>query len=131
MGQTKKERLKCLEKRIDEYFCLCDDLNSADPKRIVKPYTLSGLMSYTGLSRGELQALSKSRKYSGVIADALSKIESFIEEKSLTGVLSCNASMNSLKYNFGWGEKEIDEDEGMRVRSINITLSGEAGTLSE
>ncbi len=129
MRQTRKEILSRLEERIDEYFCMCDSVNN-EKKKTVKPYTLSGLMSYTGLSRGELQGLLKSKKFGRVIADAYSKIECFIEEKSLTGELSCNASMNSLKYNFGWGEKAANEDRDDNVKSINITLSGAAEEFS-
>ncbi len=129
MRQTKKELLNNLEERIDEYFAVCDSVN-AEKKKTVKPYTLSGLMSYTGLSRGELQGLLKSKKYGRAVADAYSKIECFIEEKSLTGELSCNASMNSLKYNFGWGEKATEEDRTDSVKNINITLTGAAEEFS-
>ena len=130
MARTRKERLHELEKRIDAYFDACDAANS-ESKKTVKPYTLSGLMSYTGLSRSELQGLARSKKFGSIICDAFAKIESFIEEKSLTGELSCNASMNSLKYNFGWGEKLQEEEKSTQVRGINITLSGDARELSE
>lgn len=129
MTQTKKESLLGLEQRINEYFALCDSVN-AERKKTVKPYTLSGLMNYTGLSRGELQGLLKSKNYGRLMMTAFSKIESFIEEKSLTGELSCNASMNSLKYNFGWGEHKTDDEKDAPLRSINITLSRDLQELS-
>ena len=130
MTQTRKEKLMALGERIDEYFSLCDAVN-AESKKTVKPYTLSGLMSYTGFTRGELSELAKSKRFGGILTNALSKIECFIEEKSLTGELSCNASMNSLKYNFGWGEKQTEERGDTQPKALSIVLSADALEMSE
>ena len=127
MTREKRKRLSLLEEKIDTYFGLCDDANN-EKKNIIKPYTLSGLLSFTELSREEFEKLLCSKTYGEVIRKAKGKIEAFIEENMLTGELSCNASLNSLKYNFGWGEKERESEKS--DRTITVTLSPEMNDLA-
>ena len=126
MASTK--RFEGLLDRIGEYFRLCDELNEGK-KNIIKPYTMSGLLSYCGISRSEFDALRENKRYTKALGKANGKIEAFIEENMLTGALSCNASLNSLKYNFGWGEKQL-KDEGDEAKSITVTLSPEIRELA-
>lgn len=122
MTQSKNEKFTELEKKIEEYFLFCDAENEGK-KDIVKPYTLSGLLCHTGLTRAELERLSKIKRHEALFKRAEARIEAFIEENMLTGALSCNASLNSLKYNFGWGEKNDDDGEKSKGQHITVTLS--------
>ena len=61
---------------------------------------------------------------------AKARIEAFIEENALTGELSINAAANSLKYNFGWGEKQY-KSEQQETGCVTVTLSPEAADLAK
>lgn len=122
MTHNKKEKYSELEEKINDYFLYCDAENEGK-KGIVKPYTLSGLLCYTGLTRSEFERLSKIKRHEALFKCAEAKIEAFIEENMLTGALSCNASLNSLKYNFGWGEKGDIDEEKSKGQHITVTLS--------
>ena len=113
-----KSRLSYLESDIVDYFSQCDAINQGQ-KNIIKPYTLSGLLCHLKITRSQFENMCKMRKYSIILIDAKAKIEAYIEENSLTGSLSANASSNSLKYNFGWGEKQDTSDTSMQ----NIVIS--------
>lgn len=124
----KKKKYEDIEERVKDYFLMCDAVNDKN-EELVKPYTLSGLLCYLGISRKELEKLCSSKKYSSVMQNAISRIEAFIEENALTGELSCNASMNSLKYNFGWGEHR-EKNEADTSRHITVALSSEMSELA-
>lgn len=116
------EKYSNLDKKIEKYFAECDAKNC---EKIIKPYTLSGLLCHLKITRAQFEKMSKSRKYALVLCTAKARIEAFIEENSLTGGLSANASANSLKYNFGWGEKlSISSDE--QTKSVIISLDDTA-----
>ncbi len=127
---NKTTRLSGLEERVEEYFKLCDSINEADSKKIVKPYTMSGLLYHIGLTKHEFDQLSQVKKYSDLLRSARARIEAFIEEKSLSGELSINASQGSLKYYFGWGEKGEITD-GTKTQIIQVSLSDEARELAK
>ncbi len=120
------DKLKLL---VDSYFLYCDAMNE-ERGELVKPYTLSGLISYLEITREEFARLAATKKYSSLLMYAKGKIEAFIEENALIGELSANASANSLKYNFGWGEKQ-DKSEKETGGSVNITLSRELAELGK
>lgn len=126
----KASKLSGLEKRIEEYFDRCDAINEENSKKIAKPYTMSGLLFHIGLSKHEFEELLSNKKYAEILKSAKSRIEAFIEEKALSGELSNNASQGSLKYYFGWGEKEKNENETEECK-IFITMSDEARELSQ
>ena len=117
-----------LEERMNDYFLYCDAVNDSQGE-IVKPYTLSGLLCYIGLSRQEFDKLSKIKRHEKLISRAKAKIEAFIEENALTGELSINAAANSLKYNFGWGEKH-DKNEAVQPGEVTVILSPETESLA-
>ena len=52
MRTSKNEKYKDIEKRIESYFEYCDAVNEEKGK-IVKPYTLSGLLCDAEMSREE------------------------------------------------------------------------------
>ena len=96
MSVMKKNKYEGIGEKIKDYFLMCDAVNERSGE-LVKPYTLSGLVCYLGITRLELEKLCASKKYSSDLQDAKARIEAFIEENALTGELSCNASANSLK----------------------------------
>ena len=118
-----------VEKLINDYFLCCDSLNEDGGKKIVKPYTLSGLLCYMGITRSDFEKLTAKKKYSELFNRALAKIEAFTEEKALVGDLSASAAANTLKYNFGWNEAR-DKDEGTSG-ILKIVLDGELMKLAE
>lgn len=124
-----KEKYRDLEQKINDYFLYCDAFNEASEK-LIKPYTLSGLLGYIEITRAEFERLSKIRRHEKILCLAKMKIESFIEENALTGKLSSNASMNSLKYNFGWGEKQ-DAEEVKTDGTLVFTMSPELLSLAK
>ena len=112
-----------------EYFDYCDRVNSScEPKApLSKPYTLTGLLCALGLTREAFYCLEKTREGRRFVEYALMKIEAFIEENALSGRLSASAAASSLKYSFGWNEKDkLHEEE-----TVKICLSDEVKRLGE
>ena len=118
-----------IEKKIQKYFDECDALNGGE-KKLVKPHTLSGLICSMGVTRAEFEKLMRNKKYAQKLYGAKAKIEAFIEENALIGGLSANAAANSLKYNFGWGEKTSTEEISTSARSLIISLDRDAEILA-
>ena len=87
------------------------------------------MLCYLGVTRQEFAKLCKVKRHAAILSAAMSRIEAFTEENALCGVLSCNASLNSLKYNFGWGEKHEQDDE--MCDGITVTLSPEITALAK
>jgi hypothetical protein len=130
MMTSQRKRFEGIIDRIGAYFEMCDEFNTGK-KDIVKPYTMSGLLCFCGLSRKEFEELGKNKRYTRAINEAKAKIEAFIEENMLTGALSCNASLNSLKYNFDWGDKGAGDNSDGAGKSITVTLSPEMCELAK
>lgn len=130
-AKTYDEKLKETEKKMNDYFLCCDSLNEEahEKKKIVKPYTLSGLLCFVGLTRKEFEKLLSKKKYADIFNRALSRIEAFTEEKALTGDLSASAAANTLKYNFGWNDYGQKEEAVPNV--LKIVLDGELMKLAE
>ena len=127
---AKKRKINYYKELAEKYFKECDELNKGCEGKIpiVKPYTLSGLLCALGIGRESFHDLGKTREGRLFVEYVLMKIEAVIEENALSGKLSASAAASSLKYSFGWNEKEKDrEEEG----SIKICLSEEAKRLGE
>lgn len=124
-GRTRS--IATYKKLADEYFSSCDNANSASSTKIVKPYTLSGLLCALALTREQFFSLGDSREGRRFVNYVILKIEAFIEENALSGKLSASAAANSLKYSFGWNEKAESTQEG----SFSVSLSDEASRLGE
>ena len=105
-----KKRINIQECRelADKYFSRCDEMNAVcDPKTpLAKPYTLSGLLCELEMSREAFRSLSKRREGRRFVDYVLMKIEAFIEENALSGRISSSAAASSLKYSFGWSDRE-------------------------
>ncbi len=129
LAARKKERYLDLEERINDYFKYCDSINE-EHGEIVKPYTLSGLVCHLGFTREEFEKLSRIKRNERIVLRAKAKIEAFIEENALTGELSVNASANSLKFNFGWGDKGEAKPSETAEKNIVVSLSEQAAELA-
>lgn len=106
----------------EAYFLNCDSVNA---EKLKKPYTISGLCLYLGISRSELDKLSKKKTLSVICKEISLKIESFIEENALLGALANNPALYSLKYNFGWTDKPFKANESDESKAVKISLDGE------
>ncbi len=126
---TTKEKFRRIAEEIDGYFAECDAVNE-ERGGLVKPYTLSGLLCYLGITREEYRKMLTVKKYAAVLNKAAMRIESYIEENVLTGELSVNAGANSLKYNFGWGEKTHPQPEP-NSSSVTVCLGAEAQNFAK
>lgn len=128
MGR-KITNIKSYKKKADEYFALCDSENSAIDKKLplAKPYTLSGLLCALELTRDGFYSLKNTREGRIFVDFTLMKIEAYIEENALSGRISASAAASSLKYCFGWNDKEHFE----RNENVSVFLSNEAKELGE
>lgn len=137
-----RESVSFYETKIKEYFDLCDEINisrkselktSKNDNKPIKPYTMSGLLCHMQLSYSEFELLREKKTYRRLLNYAKARVESYIEEKALTGELSPSASLASLKCYFGWGEKQDERllqgiDEGTVMKVI---LSDETALLAK
>lgn len=137
MGRKAMPTAETVQEKIDEYFALCDSINAASAdkngkkeERLKKPYSLSGLLCYLEVTRGEFEKMAENKRYRKLILRTLARIEAFTEENALIGALSASAAAGSLKYNFGWGRtSESTADSGSR--SIRIVLDEDMMRLAE
>lgn len=127
---NKQHSISYYRKLAREYFAECDAANSGgnEKNQIVKPYTLTGLLCALELNREAFYQLEKTREGRRFVEYTLMKIEAFIEENALAGRLSASAAQNSLKYGFGWNEKEKQQDDN---KTITVSLSDEAKELAQ
>ncbi len=110
-----------IENRFSDYFDHCDAENAASKgDKIAKPYTLSGLLYHAGISKNEFTKLLDGTG-KDIAGNALLRIESFIEENALSGKISSNAAMNSLKNNLSFGEQNQEAKE-QGIREIRVTM---------
>ncbi len=124
---TKTRSIATYRRMADGYFSTCDETNAACGNKIVKPYTLSGLLCALGLTKEQFLSLGNSRDGRRLVNYVILKIQAFIEENALSGKLSASAAANSLKYSFGWNEKTESTQEG----NYSVSLSEEASRLGE
>lgn len=95
---------KDLEKGIEEYF--------EDCKKREKPYTMSGLALWLGITRKTLLNYSYKEKFYPLVKKAKEKVQAQIEENSLDGTFNTTFAIFSLKANYKW-------DDGNKVE-VNI-----------
>lgn len=96
---------KELAKGIEEYFEDCEKRE--------KPYTMSGLANWLGITRQTLINYGKGEKYFTLIKKAKERVQQQIEENILDGTFNTTAGIFNLKANYKW-------DDGNKVNvSIN------------
>jgi hypothetical protein len=122
------ESAKEMHNKIEEYFEWCDEQvrEYTDKKGnihiIYKPYTVSGLCLYLGMTRETLCQYEKKEGFSDTIKNAKNRIENWVEEHSLTGELNPAVSIFNLKNNFGWTDKQEIESKNTNT-NINTDIS--------
>lgn len=93
-----------LSKGIEEYF--------EDCKKREKPYTMSGLANWLGITRKTLINYGKTDKFYTLVKKAKETVQQQIEENILDGTFNTTAGIFNLKANYSW-------DDGNKVQ-VNI-----------
>ena len=93
-----------LAKGIEEYF--------EDCKKREKPYTMSGLAVWLGITRQTLVNYSHKDKFFPLIKKAKERVQAQIEENAIDGTFNTTFAIFSLKANYKW-------DDGNKV-NVNI-----------
>jgi hypothetical protein len=100
-----------METKIYEYFACCDEQkeisvnDKGQSKVIQKPYTISGLCIYLGISKETWSQYLKRPEYTEITAMAKLQVENYVEENSLMGKINPVMSIFNLKNNFGWTDR--------------------------
>jgi len=71
----------------------------------VKPYTISGICVYLGISRDTWSEYGKQEGYSDTIKIARLIVENYVEEGLLNGSVNPIGAIFNLKNNFDWVDK--------------------------
>ncbi len=144
MTRKSKETIepKAFAKRAAAYFRTCDEgvatascdtcsVEFGDEKCAVcrkkkkRPYTISGLCLAVGITKREFGELKKNKCFSDAVEMALLKIEAYIEENSIAGMINGTLALAILKEHFGWGEKTEMPD------TVTVVMSEEADELAK
>jgi hypothetical protein len=111
---------------INGYFIWCDEQkevitnSKGEIKTISKPYTISGLCVYLGISKDAWNNYSSVDIFIDITAMAKLKVENYVEENSLNGKINPIMSIFNLKNNFGWTDKiEINTNAKHEVLDVN------------
>ena len=121
---TENKKIREYRRLAGAYFATCDEANA---NGMQKPYTMPGLLFALGLTKEQFRALADGREGRAFCNEVRLKIEAFIEENALSGKLTSNAAMNSLKYNFGWNDRAADADGG----AVVVSLDADAQSLAQ
>jgi len=91
----------------------------------IKPYTMSGLCVFLGISHASLSRIKKrGPKFEEVITYARMKCEAYAEEFLFSGK-SAQGSMFVLKNRYGWHDTRREEISGIDGQEINISVNDE------
>ena len=86
--------VKEVEEKINAYFNYCEEKE--------KPYTMSGLAYYLGISRQTLVNYSYKDEYFDTIKKARDKVQMQLEENALSNKANPTFTIFNLKNNFDW-----------------------------
>lgn len=124
-GRPRKyNTLEEFKQKSDEYFDYCDSMTKRDDNnRLVsyKPYTISGLCIYLDITRETLCNYEDMPEFYDTIKKIKHRVENYVEEMSLMGVLNSTVSIFNLKNNFNWKDKIETENENKNT-NVNMTL---------
>ncbi len=102
-----------------------DEICGACRKKKTRPYTISGLCLAVGITKREFANLKKDRCFAEAVEMALLKIEAYIEENSISGVINGTLALAILKEHFGWGVA------AKPAETVTVMMSKEADTLAK
>ena len=98
------------EKKIVEYFEYVEEENKK--RRLqrftgekLKPYTLSGICVFLGISRETWREYGHKEEFAKAIKQAKTIVENYVEEGLLNGSINAIGGIFNLKNNFGWVDK--------------------------
>lgn len=139
MGRPKKYANKeDLENKINSYFDWCDSQKQElyndkgqITKVISKPYTVSGLCLYLGITRETLNQYEDNNDYSDTIKRAKMRIENDVEEGIMTGRINTISGIFNLKNNFGWKDKQEIQQEVNGAVGLNIIIGNQVVNKEE
>lgn len=86
--------VKEVEEKINAYFNYCEEKE--------KPYTMSGLAYYLGISRQTLVNYSNQDQFFDTIKKARDKVQMQLEENALSNKANPTFTIFNLKNNFDW-----------------------------
>lgn len=120
--EKKFQTAEDLENAVNSYFIWCDEQreivtdSKGNTKVVAKPYTITGLCVYIGITRDTFISYSKDPVLENVIAMAKLRVENYIEENSLNGKVNPIMSIFNLKNNFGWVDRvEVNNSQSVEV----------------
>ena len=86
--------VKDVEEKINAYFNYCEEKE--------KPYTMSGLAYYLGISRQTLVNYSNQDQFFDTIKKARDRVQMQLEENALSNKANPTFTIFNLKNNFDW-----------------------------
>ena len=86
--------VKEVEEKINAYFNYCEEKE--------KPYTMSGLAYYLGISRQTLVNYSNQDQFFDTIKKARDRVQMQLEENALSNKANPTFTIFNLKNNFDW-----------------------------
>ena len=124
-GRPRKyEAAEDLLNAINAYFLYCDSeketsTNDKGHEKITqKPYTITGLCIYLGITRETWSQYAKLAPFADIITIAKLKVENYVEENSLNGKINPIMSIFNLKNNFGWTDR-FDINTNVQPEQLN------------
>lgn len=102
------ENVEEVEEKIKAYFNYCEESE--------KPYTMSGLAYYLGVSRQTLVNYSYKDEYFDTIKKARDKVQMQLEENALSNKANPTFTIFNLKNNFNWKDNvEVEHKDNNGV----------------
>lgn len=124
MGEVGRPRafksVEEVEEKINAYFNYCEEKE--------KPYTMSGLAYYLGISRQTLVNYSNQDQFFDTIKKARDRVQMQLEENALSNKANPTFTIFNLKNNFDWKDKI--EHSSSEVENINKNISNIANLLN-
>ena len=124
MGEVGRPRafksVEEVEEKINAYFNYCEEKE--------KPYTMSGLAYYLGISRQTLVNYSNQYQFFDTIKKARDRVQMQLEENALSNKANPTFTIFNLKNNFDWKDKI--EHSSSEVENINKNISNIANLLN-
>lgn len=124
MGEVGRPRafksVEEVEEKINAYFNYCEEKE--------KPYTMSGLAYYLGISRQTLVNYSNQDQFFDTIKKARDRVQMQLEENALSNKANPTFTIFNLKNNFDWKDKI--EHSSSEVENINKNVSNIADLLN-
>ena len=117
------ESPEALAKAVKGYFNSCwrpkvnadGRLVYADGKLVFeqfRPYTMSGLALYLGISSETLRKYGKDEDLADIVLTARQHVEMYTEEQLMQGIATAKVS---LEHNFGWNKAESGFGEEIKI----------------